>query len=62
VLNINGKTIGNIKKGFDAACKRAGIESVTPHPEAYGGDMADAGGCPDMGRSGFPPHERENAD
>ena len=31
VLNINGKAIGNIKKGFDAACKRAGIEGVTPH-------------------------------
>jgi integrase len=30
-LHINGKPIGNIKKGFAAACKRAGIEGATPH-------------------------------
>ena len=31
VLHIDGGRIGNIKKGFSAACKRAGIEGVTPH-------------------------------
>ena len=31
VLHINGKPIQNIKKGFAAACKRAGLEGVTPH-------------------------------
>jgi len=31
VLHIDGRPIGNIKKGFDAACRRAGIEGVTPH-------------------------------
>jgi integrase len=31
VLHINGKPIGDIKKGFAAACKRAGLEGVTPH-------------------------------
>jgi integrase len=31
VLHIDGKRIGNIKKGFAAACKRVGLEGVTPH-------------------------------
>jgi integrase len=31
VIHINGKPIGNIKKGFAAACRRAGLEGVTPH-------------------------------
>ena len=31
VLQINGKRIKDIKKGFEAACKRAGLEGVTPH-------------------------------
>jgi integrase len=31
VLHDHGKRIGDIKKGFAAACKRAGIEGVTPH-------------------------------
>jgi integrase len=31
VLHINGEPIGDIKKGFAAACRRAGIEGVTPH-------------------------------
>jgi integrase len=31
VLHISGKPIANIKKGFAAACRRAGIERVTPH-------------------------------
>jgi integrase len=31
VLHINGKRIGNIKKGFAAACRRAGLEGVSPH-------------------------------
>jgi integrase len=31
VLHISGKPIANIKKGFAAACRRAGIEGVTPH-------------------------------
>lgn len=31
VLHINGKPIQNMKKGFAAACKRAGLEGVTPH-------------------------------
>jgi integrase len=31
VLHINGKPIQNIKKGFAAACRRAGIKGATPH-------------------------------
>jgi integrase len=31
VLHINGRRIKDIKKGFEAACKRAGLEEVTPH-------------------------------
>jgi len=31
VMHISGRPIANIKKGFAAACKRAGIEGVTPH-------------------------------
>jgi integrase len=31
VLHRNGKRILDIKKGFAAACKRAGLEDVTPH-------------------------------
>jgi integrase len=31
VLHIDDQRIGNIKKGFAAACKRAGLECVSPH-------------------------------
>ncbi len=31
VLHDHGERIGDIKKGFAAACKRAGLEGVTPH-------------------------------
>jgi len=31
VLHINGNRIKDIKKGFAAACGRAGIEGVSPH-------------------------------
>jgi integrase len=31
VLHINGKRIGNIKKGFAAACRRAAVEGASPH-------------------------------
>jgi integrase len=31
VLHINGERIGDIKKGFQAACKRAGLDAVSPH-------------------------------
>lgn len=31
VLHINGERIGDIKKGFRAACDRARLEGVTPH-------------------------------
>jgi integrase len=31
VLHISGRPIANIKKGFAAACRRAGIKGVTPH-------------------------------
>jgi integrase len=31
VLHVNGERIGDIKKGFSAACKRAGLYGVTPH-------------------------------
>jgi integrase len=31
VLHINGHRIGDIKKGFAAACERAGIQGVSPH-------------------------------
>jgi integrase len=31
VLHLNGERIRDIKKGFAAACHRAGIEGVTPH-------------------------------
>jgi integrase len=31
VLHIDGERILNVKKGFGAACKRAGLQGVTPH-------------------------------
>ena len=31
VLHIDGARIGDLKKGFAAACKRVGLEGVTPH-------------------------------
>jgi integrase len=31
VLHVNGAWLGDIKKGFAAACKRAGLQGVTPH-------------------------------
>jgi integrase len=31
VLHINGERIGDIKRGFAAACRRAGLSDVTPH-------------------------------
>jgi integrase len=31
VLHIDGKPIGDIKKGFAAACQRAALMAVTPH-------------------------------
>lgn len=31
VLHRDGEALGDIKKGFAAACKRAGLENVTPH-------------------------------
>jgi integrase len=31
VLHIDGERIGDIKKGFAAACERSGIADVTPH-------------------------------
>ena len=31
VLHVDGRRIGDIKKGFAAACERAGLENVTPH-------------------------------
>jgi integrase len=31
VLHVNGKRIGDIKKGFQAACARARLDNVTPH-------------------------------
>jgi integrase len=31
VVHNDGKRIGDIKKGFAAACVRAGLEGVTPH-------------------------------
>ena len=31
VIHDHGKRVGDIKKGFGAACKRAGLEDVSPH-------------------------------
>jgi integrase len=31
VIHRNGERLNDIKKGFEAACKRAGLEGVTPH-------------------------------
>ena len=31
VVNSDNEYIGDIKKGFEAACKRAGLQDVTPH-------------------------------
>jgi integrase len=31
VLHIDGRRIGDIKKGFQAACERAGLVGVSPH-------------------------------
>ena len=49
VLNIDGKPIQDIKIGFAAACKRAGMRGRhAPRPSAHGGDVANAIGRPDM--------------
>ena len=44
VIHEHGKRIGDIKKGFAAACNRAGLERVMPHTLRHtaatcGGDM-----------------------
>jgi integrase len=31
VLHVNGERIGDLKKGFAAACKRVGIDGASPH-------------------------------
>lgn len=31
MIHENGKRIGDIKKGFAAACARVGLEDVSPH-------------------------------
>jgi integrase len=31
VIHVNGERIADIKKGFEAACARAGLDDVTPH-------------------------------
>ncbi|RAI35749.1 tyrosine-type recombinase/integrase [Rhodoplanes serenus] len=31
VVNENGKRLGDIKRGFASACKRAGLDDVSPH-------------------------------
>jgi len=31
VLNVNGERIGDVKKGFASACRRAGLADVSPH-------------------------------
>lgn len=31
VLNRDGRRIADVKKGFAAACERAGLDDVTPH-------------------------------
>ena len=31
VIEWNGERVGSIKKGFGEACRRAGLEDVTPH-------------------------------
>jgi integrase len=45
VLNINGRPIGDIKKAFAGACRRAGLADVTPHTLRHtcGTWMAQAG-------------------
>ena len=52
VLHINGERIGDIKKGFAAACQRAGIRGrLAPHPSAHGRDLVNAGA--DRSLAGF---------
>lgn len=45
VINLDGSPIKNIKRSFATACKRAGIEGVTPHTLRHtaGTWMAQAG-------------------
>ena len=45
VVQLDGRRLGDIKKGFAAACERAGIEGVTPHTLRHtaGTWMAQAG-------------------
>ena len=58
VLHINGERIKDIKKGFEAACGRAGLDGVSPHaPEAHGCDVAHAGRHRRMAGIGLPLHE-----
>jgi integrase len=35
VLHINGERIKDIKKGFEAACERAGPDGVSPHTQRH---------------------------
>jgi integrase len=54
VLHINGKRIGNIKKGFAAACGRAGIEGVSPHTLRHtAATWLMQGGAPQWQAAGF---------
>jgi integrase len=49
VLHINGRPIGNIKKGFAAACRRAGIAGVTPHTMRHtAATWLAKNGCPNL--------------
>jgi len=45
VISYRGEAVGNIRKGFAEACRRAGLVNVTPHTLRHtaGSLMAQAG-------------------
>ena len=64
VLHDHGKRIADVKKGFAAACRRAGLERrVMPHTLRHtAAHSADEGGRPDMGGLSVPLDERGDFD
>jgi integrase len=58
VLHRNGQRILDVKKGFGAACERAGLERATPHTLRH---TADAARHSDLGGGGVSSNVRKDA-
>ena len=57
VLHINGERIRDIKKGFAAACERAGLEGVSPHTLRHTAALGSCRTAPIYGRHRASSHE-----